>query len=211
MTEVILPPLLSGLSVGIYCFAFCIPFVAPLMVSEARAQREDILVIVKIVCGRLIGYMAFGAAVGYLGERFDDKNINLVMTISLMLLSLIMILHGVGLLNPERLSFCAKIRKHGQKVPLVMGFLMGINICPPFLMSLTYVFNLHSMAKGLIYFLMFFAGTTVYFLPIFFLRFLGRMKEFQMAGRICALIVGTLFFVYGLHNILSGGLVLHLS
>jgi len=72
-----------------------------------------------------------------------------------------------------------------------MGFLMGIKICPPVLMALMQIFTLHNFFSGAIFFIFFFLGTTVYFLPLSFLGFLNEFKEFQLVGRLSALIVGT--------------------
>lgn len=201
MQEIFIAPFLLGLSIGIYCFTYCIPFVAPVMVSESRGKKENLNVLLKFIFGRMLGYIAFGAVFGYLGEKLTDVNVILILNIALVLLSVILILHALGLIKPKRARFCGKIRKYNAKIPLLMGFLMGINVCPPFLMSLTYVFTLHSMLKGIIYFLMFFIGTTVYFIPLIFLGYLNKLKEFQFVGRISALIVGTMFFIYGLYNI----------
>ena len=82
-----------------------------------------------------------------------------------------------------------------------MGMLMGVNACPPFLLSLTYVFTLQSVAKGIAYFFMFFIGTTVYFVPMFFLGYLNRIREFQFVGRISAMIVGLIFLGYSIYGL----------
>ncbi len=203
MSEIFISPFLLGLSAGIYCLTFCIPFVAPMMIAEARGRRENLFVILKFIFGRLLGYVTFGAVFGYLGQRINNQVLNLILMVALMLLSLILILHALGLMKWKRFSFCHKIKKYNAKIPLLMGFLMGVNICPPFLMSLTYVFTLHSALKGIVYFLMFFLGTTLYFLPLVFLGYLNKMKEFQLVGRIAALIVGTLFFAYAIYNMFN--------
>ena len=82
--------------------------------------------------------------------------------------------------------------------PLTLGLLTGFNACPPFLLSLAYVFALHSTWKGLVYFLVFFCATTVYMLPLLAVGLLGRMAEFRLAARFSALAVGLLFMVYGI-------------
>lgn len=201
MNDVIIAPLLAGLSVGVYCFTYCIPFIAPYLVSDTRTTRENVAVFARFIIGRLVGYIAFGALVGFLGEKINNDAINVFLIISLMLLSVLMLLHSLGLLSSERFGLCAKIKKIDPKFPLIMGLLMGINICPPFLMSLAYVFTLHSVAKGILYFLMFFIGTSVYLLPVFFLAFLGKIKEFQLVGRISAFVVGIIFLVYSIYSL----------
>ncbi len=207
MQDVLIQPFLLGLTVGIFCFTYCVPFIAPYIVAEQRKIKGNFKVILKFIFGRLGGYVLFGAVFGYLGEKVDLPIINLILIISLMALSLFLIIYALGFLKP-RLSFCSGkfFRKKG---PLLMGFLMGINICPPFLMSLAYVFTLHSAIKGIVYFVMFFLGTSLYILPLVFLGFLSKMKEFRLIARISALIVGITFLIYGIYYISRGVVIFH--
>jgi len=192
MYSIFLQPILLGLSVGVFCFTYCIPFIAPYIVAEKREIKKNLGVILKFIFGRFSGYVLFGAVFGYLGEKIASQTVNLILIISLMALSLLLIIYALGFLKPKW-SFCsAKFFK--QKSPLLMGFLMGINICPPFLMSLAYVFTLHSAIKGMVYFIMFFLGTSFYFLPF---------------ARISALIVGIVFLVYGIYYISRGVVIFH--
>lgn len=196
-------PLLLGLSTGVYCFVYCVPFVAPVMVAEKRSGRENFNVIAKFVLGRLTGYLAFGALVGYLGARLTGLNLEPVTWIALAILSIILILHALGLWQARRLAVCAMIKRFNPEIPFLMGMLMGVNACPPFLLSLTYVLTLQSALKGIAYFFMFFIGTTVYFIPLFFLGYLNKIKEFQTVGRISAVIVGFIFLGYSIYNIIK--------
>jgi len=205
--EVLIQPLLLGLSVGIFCFTYCVPFVAPYIVAEKRKIKKNFGVILKFIFGRFSGYVLFGAAFGYLGEKITSQTVNLILIISLMALSLFLIIYALGFLKPKW-SFCSA-KFFRQKSPLLMGFLMGINICPPFLMSLAYVFTLHSAIKGMVYFIMFFLGTSVYLLPLVFLGLLSKMKEFRLIARISALIVGIIFLIYGIYYISRGVVIFH--
>jgi len=207
MKDILIQPFLLGLTVGIFCFTYCVPFIAPYMVSEERKTRANISAILKFIFGRFGGYVLFGAIFGYLGEKINSQAVNLILIISLMVLSFVLIFYALGFLKPK-LSFCSG-KFFREKSPLLMGFLMGINICPPFLMSLAYVFTLHSAIKGIIYFIMFFIGTSPYILPLVFLGFLGKMKEFRLIARISALIVGIVFLVYGIYYISRGVVIFH--
>jgi sulfite exporter TauE/SafE len=208
MRDVLIQPFLLGLSVGIFCFTYCVPFIVPYLVAEQRKMKENFKVILKFIFGRLGGYILFGAVFGYLGEKVDIPAVNLILIISLMALSLLMIFYALGFFKPKW-SFCSG-KFFREKSPLLMGFLMGINICPPFLMSLAYVFTLHSAIKGIIYFVMFFLGTSLYMLPLVFLGLLSKMKEFQLVARISALIVGIVFLLYGIYYISRGVVIFHL-
>ena len=220
MNDVLIQPFLLGISVGIFCFTYCVPFIAPYLVSEQRKLKRNFKIILEFILGRLIGYILFGAIFGYLGEKIASQTVNLILIIALMVLSVILIFYALGLLKPKGF-FClapsslakgggsARYAKFREKVPILMGFLMGINICPPFLMSLAYVFTLHSAVKGIIYFLFFFLGTTIYFLPITLLGFLGKMKEFRLVARISGVIVGLVFLIYGIYYLIRGTIIFH--
>lgn len=209
MNDFLIQPFLLGISTGIFCFTYCLPFIAPYLVSEQRKLKKNFKIILEFIFGRFAGYLLFGAIFGYLGEKISSQAVNLILIISLMSLSLVLIFYALGFLRPKGIFCSTKYIKFKKKTPLLMGFLMGINICPPFLMSLAYVFTLHSALKGIIYFLMFFLGTTIYFLPITFLGFLGKMKEFQLVARIAGLVVGLAFLIYGIYYIIRGLTLIH--
>ncbi len=203
MSDFLISPLLLGLSTGVYCFVYCVPFIAPVMVSDEHSTRENLTMLLKFILGRLAGYLAFGALSGYLGSRLVGVDWEMVTMIALAALSLILIVHALGLLGSSRSHACALVRRFNPEIPFWMGLLMGVNACPPFLLSLTYVLTLQSTLKGIAYFFMFFIGTTVYFIPLFFLGYLNRLKEFQLVGRVSAIVVGLIFLGYSVYNILK--------
>lgn len=207
MREVLIQPFLLGLSVGIFCFTYCVPFIAPYIVAENRKIKRNFGMILKFIFGRFGGYILFGAIFGYVGGKINIPAVNLILVISLMVLSLFLIIYALGFLKPKW-SWCSG-KFFREKSPLLMGFFMGINICPPFLMSLAYVFTLHSAVKGIVYFIMFFLGTSLYLLPLVFLGLLGKMREFRLIARISALIVGIVFLIYGIYYISKGIMIFH--
>jgi sulfite exporter TauE/SafE len=209
MEDFFIQPFLLGISTGIFCFTYCVPFIAPYLASEERKLGKNFRIILQFIFGRLGGYILFGAIFGYLGERISNQAVNLILIFSLIVLSVVLIIYALGFLKPKGIFCSVKYIKFREKSPLLMGFLMGINICPPFLMSLAYVFSLHSAFRGIIYFLMFFLGTTLYFLPVTFLGFLGKMKEFRLIARIAGLIVGFAFLTYGIYYIIRGLTLFH--
>jgi sulfite exporter TauE/SafE len=193
----ILEPLLAGLSMGLFCGMSCYPFLLPVFAAENRGPRATLRVWLQFIFGRLAGYVLFGAAIGWLGERFDSAWLTMASTIGLMLMAVLLIFYAVGFWRPTW-SFCAAGTRRGAATPMALGFLMGLNACPPFLMSAAYVLTLHSMLKGTAYFLIFFCATSIYMVPLLCVGWLGRMPEFRLAARISALAVGVLFLAYGM-------------
>lgn len=202
MTELIITPLLLGLSTGATCVVTCVPFIAPVMVSDAHPTRENAIILAKFILGRLAGYLVFGALSGYLGSRLSGVDWSFHSSMALAVLSLFLILHALGLMGAGRLRACRVMRGFNPDLPFFMGVLMGVNACPPFLLSLAYVLTLGSTLKGMFYFLLFFIGTSVYFIPLFFLGYLNKLREFQFVGRVSALIVGLIFLGYSVYELI---------
>ena len=196
MRDVILAPLLAGLSTGLFCCVTCYPVLAPVFAAENRPPKATLRVWLQFLLGRLAGYALFGAAIGWIGERCDAVWLSLASSAGMMVLALVLIFYAVGFWRPAW-SFCAAGTRRGAVAPAALGFLMGIQACPPFLLSVAYVLTLHSLLKGLAYFFVFFCATSVYLVPLLFVGLLGRMKEFRLAARAGALAVGALFLAHG--------------
>lgn len=197
-------PLLAGLSVGAFCLTYCFPFMAPLIAAEDRTPRKNVLIILEFLIGRLAGYLCFGLLAGYLGEKFDAHWLRTATNISFIILSLVLIFYLIGLIR-ENGIFCYGASFFRGKSPLLMGFFMGINICPPFLLSVAYVMTQHSILYGMLYFALFFLASSIYFLPLIFVGLLSRAKEFRTVARISGLSVAIIFFIYGIYSILHNG------
>ena len=195
--DIIVEPLLAGFSAGLFCCATCVPVLAPVFAAESRSAGANVRLWLQFLFGRLAGYILFGAAIGWLGEHFDAAWFTRISAAAMVVLSLLLISYAVGFRKPAW-SCCAAGTRRGQATPVLLGFLMGANACPPVLMSVAYVFTLHSLAKGVVYFLVIFCATTVYLIPLPFVGLLGRMKEFRWAARASALAVGILYLVYGM-------------
>jgi len=204
MNDYLIQPFLLGLSTGIFCFAYCVPFLGSYLASEERNLKKSFNIVLEFSFGRLLGYILFGAVFGYLGEKITNQTLNLILSLALVILSVLLIVYALGIIKKKGIFCSVKYLKLKEKSPLLMGFLMGVNICPPFLMSLAYVFKLHNVFAGMIYFLMFFCGTTLYFLPVAFIGLLSKMKEFRLVGLISAIVVGFAFLLYGIYDIFRG-------
>lgn len=196
LQDVIIQPLLAGLSMGLFCCLSCYPFLVPVFAAENRSAKGIVQAWLRFLLGRLAGYVLFGAVVGGLGERFDAAEFTRAATLGMMAMAALLIFYALGFWRPAW-SFCPAGTRRAAATPALLGFLMGVNACPPFLMSAAYVFTLHSLLKGIVYFLVFFCATSVYMVPLLFAGLLGRMAEFRWAARISALAVGILFLVYG--------------
>ena len=193
----LLEPLLAGLSTGLFCCFSCVPVLAPVFAAEARGARGTVRIWLEFLGGRLAGYLLLGAASSFLGARFGEGLLHRISAGAMMVLALVLVAYALGLRKPESAA-CAGVARRKRTTPFLLGLLLATNACPPLWLSVAYVFTLHDWLRGLAYFLVFFAATAVYLVPLLFVGGLGRWPEFRWIARFAAIAVGVLFFIHGI-------------
>jgi sulfite exporter TauE/SafE len=157
-----------GLGTGPYCFMACAPFLVPFLCAEGRpALADNLKTLARFLAGRFLAYLIFGAAAGALGAAVSGSVPPWLPAAALAMSALLMILCG-AVQNFPRMSWClaAGAWVTPQGVPFAMGFLTGINVCPPFLTGMVVVMALGSARGGAAFFAAFFGATSLYLLPV---------------------------------------------
>jgi len=191
--------LLLGLSTGLFCAGFCVPLVGPLLLSdENRSLRRSASRVGLFLAGRLVAYLLFGLVFGALGGALNRiwgvKTVLLPLVYAI--LGIMMILYAVVQSFPH-VGLCRAVSpriRSGWYLALV-GFLAGINLCPPFLLAVTTVVDIGGPLPGALFFLVFFLATSVYLLPLFFAGLVNRFAAVRFAARVAALCAGG-YFIY---------------
>jgi sulfite exporter TauE/SafE len=208
--------LLLGLSTGLFCAGFCVPLVGPLLLADAGENgdctarpgaprdcprfplKRSITRVLLFLAGRLVAYLLFGLVFGALGgilsRVWGIKTVLLPLLYAI--LGVMMIVYAVVQSFPH-IGFCRTIGqpvRSGWYIALV-GFLAGINLCPPFLLAVTTVMDIGGALRGVLFFLVFFLATSVYLLPLFFAGLVSRFSSVRFAGRVTAVLAG-LYFLY---------------
>ncbi|MBU9888455.1 MAG: sulfite exporter TauE/SafE family protein [Candidatus Omnitrophica bacterium] len=198
----VLQPVLAGLSLGAFCVTSCVPFLGSVLAAENRPSRQNALEILKFLTGRFAGYLCIGILAGYLGEHFDSRWLRLATGLSLIVLSVILGYYLIGIFRREQV-FCSPEPQGSLRHPslFLMGFLLGINLCPPFLLSVTYVLSQHSALYGVVYFALFFLSSSVYFAPLIFVGLLARAYVFRTAARWSGFLISGIFLIYGIYSV----------
>jgi sulfite exporter TauE/SafE len=196
----ILSGYLAGLSVGTVCIGICLPIFLPVLLSQKRTTRASFLLVVEFSIGRLIGYLFFGLLFGYVGEHIESNYIHYIAALANIWLGISMILYSLGTIDKK---FCAAIPFAKIKWVFLLGFLTGVNICPPFLASLVYVFNLKDAVRSLLYFFMFFLGTSTYIIPSAIVGYTTKLDLVQKIARIAGVITGLYFVIQSVINVLA--------
>ena len=108
-----------------------IKLLATFIASEDRPTKRNLGLIFYFMLGRFVGYIAFGLIFGFLGEQLKSPYLTFITDLALILVSVVMILHITGL-SKQKDNLCLASKFHNRNA-IVMGFLIGVNICPPFL------------------------------------------------------------------------------
>ena len=196
-----------GLTAGPLCLTSCIPVLLPITLAERPSNNvsHTWLFVGKFLGGRFVAYAAFGLLVGVLGSRLGEFT-NQVGVYASIVLSLVLMAYGLGVRLPHG-GFCRLAgRSAGSALfPFILGGLSGFNICPPFLLAITFTLQRAiTPASGLLFFLAFFMATSLYILPVGLAGYISHRELLIRLGRMAAVIVGIVFLYQGASKLWMG-------
>jgi len=189
-----------GLSTGTICLLTCTPIYLPYLATEKRNLKENFWKVMEISFGRFFSYLAFGAIAGWLGAQIAEIDRSLYTGIAYILLSFFLIMTSVRTSKQEKhcpIPFYLKLTKSA----FLMGVLTGINFCPSFLIAVSKAVDLAGIFNGIMLFMGFFVGTTLFLLPLAFTGMLASLGKMKHYARIAAILIAVWFVGQGGWNI----------
>jgi len=188
-----------GLATGPVCLASCGPVVLPWMLVQPPGVRAHGAQLSLFLAARLAGYLVFAAAAWSLGAAIPQSwaGRSWIFGGVELLLAVALVVYAAGWPRPR----CAdrkspsKLVKIGQASPtrrsgaVTLGFLTGVNLCPPFLVAGVRAAQLESLPAALAFFVLFFAGTAVWFVPFLSLGFVRRTPAVLTVARMLAVLL----------------------
>ncbi|MDR3723508.1 MAG: sulfite exporter TauE/SafE family protein [Terracidiphilus sp.] len=205
-----------GLATGPVCLATCGPVVVPWMLAQTEGVRRQSGQLGLFLAGRLAGYLLFGVLAWGAGEAIPHTWAGRPWFLGVvdMLLGVAMVAYAAGW--PHR--GCAKEKEPAPLVrigepvnaarrgALALGFLTGVNFCPPFLTAGVRAAELNQLAGAMIFFAAFFAGTVVWFLPLAGLGLVRRSQAVLTVARLAALLLALWYGGTGLSILIAEGM-----
>jgi hypothetical protein len=196
---------LLGLANGTTCLAYCIPVLVPFLLQEGRNVRQNLVTMLKFLGGRLGGYVVFGLVAWATGNLLlaAAKHQGLVIGTAYVGLSVLLLVAVLRKPVPTP-GACAvrgaqtRFSRWPALIPVGMGFLAGLRICPPLLLAFADAANTGTLAGSLILFLMFFLGSSIYFIPLSFLGAVARIADLRIVGKFAAVIVAVYYMFSGI-------------
>ena len=202
---------LLGLANGTTCLAFCAPILVPFLLKEGKDVRQNLVTLFKFLGGRLGGYMLFGLLAWATGSLLLRATAYQGLVIGTAYVGLSALLLVAMLRKKAPAGACAfegaqaKLSRWPALLPVGMGFLAGLKVCPPLLLAFTEAASTGTLTGSLVLFLTFFLGTSIYFIPLSFLGAFTRVTALRTVGQFAAVIVA-LYYSYSGILLLAGGI-----
>ena len=88
-------------------------------------------------------------------------------------------------------------RKRGIAGPAALGFLTGVSLCPPFVIAGVRAAQLDSAAAALLFFAVFFLGTSLWFVPFISLGCVRRSQAVTTVARMAMALIAVFYLSLG--------------
>ncbi len=201
--------LMLGLASGAVCAAYCGPILIPYLLSRGQNVLNNLLTILYFMAGRLAGYLLFAVAAWAVGIAVIKNlaNQGAIFGIIYIVLAVLLMFYGfrgsAGDCAGGRAKLIdEKLNVKNQTVfTATLGFLTGLNLCPPFLLAFTEAARTGVLWRSLLFFAAFFVGTSVYILPLAVLGLARRIEALRYVGRLAAGVMGIYYLYLGIFNI----------
>ncbi len=201
---------LLGIASGSVCLAYCAPVLVPYLLGEARTVRANLVPVGSFLGGRLAGYMAF-AVLAWLTHSLVIEHLPYQkILLGIVTIGLAILLMVYGFMGRDR--HCPAMSANtvagtGWRgfvlMPVMLGFLTGVNICPPFLLAFSSAAQLSQLWRSLLFFAAFFVGTSVYIAPLPLVGLVGGCEGIRIIGRLAAGVVGLFYLYSGIVSMVS--------
>lgn len=189
-----------GLSSGIACISVCLPGVLPILLGRRSTVAQSAKFVAVFLSGRWLAYLIAAALTALFSAAIYDVVSNkIVMIATQFLLAAIMILFAAGKLSSKCINplkhkrLRTFLKNHDNLLPVIMGFITSISLCPPFVTLVLQTAGEQSLMRTVGLFTMFFIGTLPYFLPVPIIGLSRRNAVFKVIGRYAAAIMGCVY------------------
>lgn len=200
MFKTLIEGFMLGLSTGTLCLATCAPIYLPYLISEDHSLKKSFLKVLEISSGRFIAYLIFGALAGWMGSYLPHQQRTLFTGISYILLSVFLVVNVLRTHKAEKQCRIPKWTKFTQSA-FMLGIVTGVNFCPSFLIALTKSFDLGGALGGILLFLGFFVGTTIFLIPLAFGGLLTSISKVKLIARYASILIAIWFIWQGGNHI----------
>jgi len=202
-----------GLATGPVCLASCGPVVLPWMLTQPQGFQRQGKRMAIFLAGRLAGYLSFAIVAWSIGTAIPASWAARPWVYGAVELALAaaLLVYAAGWPHPrcrlvEPVENLVQIGPKPRRPPsgaLVLGFLTGINLCPPFLVAAVRAAQLSNLGFALLFFTSFFAATALWFTPLLTLSWVRRTPAVLTVARITSLLLAGWYGLSGVRVLIE--------
>lgn len=201
-----------GLAGGAACLATCAPVLLPFIAAGEGPRWRSVVALGQFLLGRLAGYLVFGVLAWIAGLTLlsSPRWRGWLVGSAYLGVAILMVSYGfsqpraVCAATPAREMLARARDRWPSLLPVMLGLLTGLNLCPPFVLAVTRAADAGGLLGSLTFFSAFFVGTSVYLVPLPLLGMLRRPEAVRTVARLAAGVVGVYCAYLGLVALIGG-------
>lgn len=206
--------LVLGLASGPACVASCGPVLIPSLLAEGTGVRLHARYLSAFLATRLLGYLLFAVIAWEVGALVSLRATAHPLVFAVIHLSLGCVLlryaYAVGRACGHSCASAELVNIGAVKAPrisgaAVLGFLTGVSLCPPFLAAGVRAAEAASVAAAVLFFAVFFLGTSVWFVPFAGLGWVRRNEAVTTVARMAMVLIALYYLYAGLAILIGKG------
>jgi hypothetical protein len=207
-----------GLASGPACLASCGPVLVPSLLAGRAGFLPNLRTIAVFLGTRLLGYLLFARVaweLGALASMLIKPHPHLIGLVYVLMAGVLawyaysVRRNCAGSCSPSKLvTIGGAVDESGNTQKgiagvAMLGFLTGLNFCPPFVVAGIRAAELGSLSGALLFFAVFFAGTSIWFVPIAGLGCVVRNQALITVARMAMGLVAFYYLALGLYMLLG--------
>ncbi len=199
--------LVLGLASGPACMAACGPVLVPALLAGHGGVRLNARTLTVFMGARLAGYLLFALVaweLGTLASMLPAPRIVLMGTVNVVLAAVLFWYAWSarhicgGSCSDAKLVNIQAVSSHRTKGAAALGLLTGLSLCPPFVAAGFRAAQLGNVMEALLFFAVFFMGTTVWFVPFAGLGCVVRNQAVITVARMTMALIAFYYLFLGI-------------
>src|SRR5579864_1016742 len=204
--------LVLGLVSGPACMVSCGPVLVPSLLTERSGLRLNTRYLSTFLGARFLGYLLFAAVAWELGALVSLPQAPRLVVIGVIHLLLACVLlwyaYSAGRACTQSCASSELVTigvtgKRGVTGAAALGFLTGLSLCPPFVAAGVRAAELGTVSAALLFFALFFLGTSVWFVPFVGLGCVARNQAVTTVARMAMVLIAFYYAFLGLTMLLG--------
>ena len=196
-----------SLSSGTACLVTCGMIMFPYLMAGSAGVRKIAFDLTVFLLTRLVVYFILATVAWYFGQALFSSNVvrSFLPGILYVVFAVMLIWYSIEK-NMKKECPAAIVTTVDNKklVPVLLGIVNSIGFCPALLIIITKGATQASLVQSYLAFLAFFAGSSLWFLPLPFAGKIRRKQVIETIGIFATGIAGIIFIIKGLTIIIGG-------